>query len=208
MITFQNKTAGPVKINIDNKAIVINEYSEYNYESGAESLTFTVEDGDPKKTKLLGYLLLTIGGLIGFLMEITDSEFLDFRKALYLPVRIKITNISQNIFVIINEPRENDINFCSITSDADLDVKTIIDENTVYSQYKSYQKECFAVFFIPILLAAALCAFIFASKNIIACIVGAIIVAIVLYIWCSYHKKNKKTILEIIRQKEQSAANC
>ncbi len=129
MITFQNKTAGPVKINIDNKAIVINEYSEYNYESCAESLTFTVEDGDPKKPKLLGYLLLAIGGLIGFLMEITDSEFLDFRKALYLPVRANITNISKNIFVIINEPRENDINFCSITSDADLDVKTIIDEN-------------------------------------------------------------------------------
>lgn len=208
MITLQNKTAGPIKINIDNKAIVINEYSEYNYESCAESLTFTVEDGDPKKPKLLGYLLLAIGGLIGFLMEITDSEFLDFRKALYLPVRANITNISKNIFVIINEPRENDINFCSITSDADLDVKTIIDENAVYSQYKSYQKECFAVFFIPGLSAVALCAFIFASKNIIACIVGAIIVAIVLYIWCSHHKKNKKTILEIIRKKEQSTANC
>ena len=208
MITFQNKTAGSVKINIDNKAIVINEYSEYNYESRAQSLTFSVEKGDPKKTKLLGYLLLAIGGLIGFLMEITDSEFLDFRKALFLPVRAKITNISKNIFVIIDEPRENDINFCSITSDADLDVKTIIDENAVYSQYKSYQKECFAVFFIPILLAVALCAFIFASKNIIACIVVAIIVAIVLYIWCSYHSKNKKTIFEIIRQKEQSAANC
>ena len=68
------------------------------------------------KTHFFGYLLLVIIGFIGFILEMLDSKYLDFRKALSLPVKSKLNNIENDVLVMIEEPRKSNINFCIFVS--------------------------------------------------------------------------------------------
>ncbi len=82
MITFQNKMSYSMKINIDGKSIIIDEYGEYKYNNSAESVDFTVEEDIPHKTKPVAYLFLALVGFIMFIFEFYDNEYLNFRKYL------------------------------------------------------------------------------------------------------------------------------
>lgn len=198
MITFINKkdADAPVLVDINNEKIIISGYGEYKYDTDASLVEFIIQDGDTTKTKFAGYLLLVFLGLIGMLLDITDSNYLHFSKSLLLPVKAKLSNIDKNIIVEITDTKKDGY-FCNITANASLDTELVIDREEIDNQYKTYQKECFAVFFIPILLVVALCVFILISKEIIAYIVLVFIVAISFYAWFSNHKKNKEYIESI-----------
>lgn len=200
MITFINKKDAPVLVSINNEEIIISNYGEHKYSTNASSAEFIVKDGDKTKTKIVGYIFLIFLGLIGMLLDITDSVYLHFRNSLTLPVKANLSNIDKEIIVEIADTKQDGC-FCNITANAALDTELIIDSEEIDNQYKAYQKECFAVFFIPVLLVVALSVFILISKNVVAYIVLVFIIAISFYAWFSNHKKNKKYIENIKKSK-------
>lgn len=201
MITFKNRMPDPIKLTIDNDTVIINEYEEYQFDNKTDSVEFIVEDESVKKTHFFGYLLLVVVGLIGFILEMLDSKYLDFRKALSLPVKSRIYNIENDVLVMIEEPRKSNIGFCIINSNTSTKTNVIIDEEEIQKQYKFFQKECLAVFLIPILIVVMLLYIFISSKNIVAYIISAVLAIVVFYIWYRHHNKNIKTISNIIRNK-------
>lgn len=198
MITFQNKLSYSMKINVDGEPIIIDEYGEYKYNNLTESVDFTVEEDVPHKTNPLAYLFLALVGFIMFIFESYDSEYLNFRKSLSFPVKARITDINNNITVILNEPKNSNINCCNIVATENLEYEAIIDSESVLKQYKQYKKETFTVLFVPLLLVVAICAFIIASKQVVGYAVSAAIVAVTAAIWIRLHNKNKAVINDIL----------
>lgn len=198
MITFQNKMSYSMKIIIDGKPIIIDEYGEYKYNNLTESVDFTVEEDISHKTNPLAYLFLALVGFIMFIFEFYDSEYLNFRKYLSFPVKARITDINNDITVILNEPRSSNIKCCNIVATENLEYEAIIDKDSVSKQYKQYKKETFAVLFVPLLLVVAFCAFLIASKQVVGYAVGAAIIAIIAAIWIRFHNKNKAVINDIL----------
>ena len=198
MITFQNKLPYPMKINIDDEQIVIDEYGEYKYANSANIVDFTVHEDIPHKTNPLAYLFLALVGFIMFIFEFYDSEYLNFRKYLSFPVKAHITDINNDITVILNEPRNSNIKCCNIVANENLEYEAIIDKDSVLKQYKQYKKETFAVLFVPILLVVTICAFIIASKQALGYVIGAAIIAVIAAIWIRLHNKNKSVINDIL----------
>lgn len=198
MITFINKKDAPVLVCINNEEIIISNYEECKYDTNASSVEFIVKDGDKSKPKFVGYIFLVFLGLIGVLLDITDSSYLHFRNSLSLPVKVNLSNIckDKDIIVEITDTKQ-DGRFCIITANATLNTELIIDSEEIDNQYKAYQKECFAVFFIPVLLVAAVSIIILFAKNIIAYIAVVFIIAISFYAWFCNHKKNIKYIENI-----------
>ncbi len=199
MITFQNKLPYSMKINVEGEPIIIDEYGEYKYNNLTESVDFTVEEDIPHKTKLLGYLFLALLGFIMLIFEFDDSEYLNFRKYLTFPVKAHITDINNDITVILDEPRSSNIKCCNIIATENLEYEAIIDKDSVLKQYKQYKKETFAVLFVPLLLVAIICTFIIASKQVLGYAVGAAIIAIIAAIWKRLHNKNKSVINDILK---------
>lgn len=198
MITFQNKLSYPMKINIDDDEIVIDEYGEYKYANSANIVDFTVHEVVPNKINPLGYLFLAFVGFIMFILEFDDSEYLNFRKYLSFPVKAHITDINNDITVILNEPKNSNINCCNIVATENLEYEAIIDKDSVLKQYKQYKKETFAVLFVPLLLVVTICAFIIASKQALGYVIGAAIIAVIAAIWIRLHNKNKAVINDIL----------
>lgn len=198
MITFQNKLSYSMKINVDGEPIIIDEYGEYKYNNLTESVDFTVEEVVPNKIKPLGYLFLAFIGFISLVFDFYDSEYLNFRKYLSFPVKAHITVINNDITVILNEPKNSNIKCCNIVATENLEYEAIIDKDSVLKQYKQFQKESFAVLFVPLLLVVAFCAFIIASKQVVGYAVGAAIVAVTAAIWIRLHNKNKAVINDIL----------
>lgn len=198
MITFQNKLSYPMKINIDDEEIVIDEYGEYKYANSANIVDFTVEEDVPHKTTPLAYLFLALVGFIMFIFEFYDSEYLNFRKYLSFPVKAHITDINNDITVILNEPKNSNIKCCYIVATENLQYEAIIDKDSVLKQYKQYKKETFAILFVPLLLVVAICAFLIASKQVVGYAVGVVIIAITASIWMRFHNKNKAVINDIL----------
>ncbi len=198
MITFQNKLSYPMKINIDGEEIVIDEYGEYKYAISANIVDFTVHEVVPNKINPLGYLFLAFVGFIMFILEFDDSEYLNFRKYLSFPVKAHITDINNDITVILNEPKNSNIKCCNIVATENLEYEAIIDNESVLQQYKQYKKETFAVLFVPLLLVVIICAFIIASKQVVGYAVGVVIIAITASIWMRFHNKNKAVINDIL----------
>lgn len=198
MITFQNKLSYPMKINIDGEEIVIDEYGEYKYAISANIVDFTVHEVVPNKINPLGYLFLAFVGFIMFILEFDDSEYLNFRKYLSFPVKAHITDINNDITVILNEPKNLNIKCCNIVATENLEYEAIIDNESVLQQYKQYKKETFAVLFVPLLLVVIICAFIIASKQVVGYAVGVVIIAITASIWMRFHNKNKAVINDIL----------
>lgn len=198
MITFQNKLSYSMKINVDGEPIIIDEYGEYKYNNLTESADFTVEEDIPHKTNPLAYLFLALVGFIMFIFEFYDSEYLNFKKYLSFPVKAHITDINNDITVILDEPRNSNIKCCNIVATENLEYDVIIDKDSVLKQYKQFQKESFAVLFVPLLLVVAFCAFLFASKQVVGYAVGAAIIAIIAAIWMRFHNKNKSVINDIL----------
>lgn len=198
MITFQNKLSYPMKINIDDDEIVIDEYGEYKYANSANIVDFTVHEVVPNKINPLGYLFLAFVGFISLAFDFYDSEYLNFRKYLSFPVKAHITDINNDITVILNEPRNSNIKCCNIVATENLEYEAIIDNESVLKQYKQYKKETFAVLFVPLLLVVAFCAFLIASKQVVGYAVGAAIIAIIAAIWIRLHNKNKSVINDIL----------
>lgn len=195
MITFQNKLSYPMKINIDDEQIVIDEYK---YANSANIVDFTVHEVVPNKINPLGYLFLALVGFIMFIFEFYDSEYLNFRKYLSFPVKARITDINNDITVILNEPKNSNIKCCNIVASENLEYEAIIDKDSVLKQYKQYKKETFAVLFVPLLLVVIICAFIIASKQVVGYAVGVVIIAITASIWMRLHNKNKAVINDIL----------
>ncbi len=198
MITFQNKLPYPMKINIDDEQIVIDEYGEYKHANSANIVDFTVHEVVPNKTNPLAYLFLALVGFIMFIFEFYDSEYLNFRKYLSFPVKARITDINNDITVILNEPKNSNIKCCNIVATENLEYEAIIDNESVLQQYKQYKKETFAVLFVPLLLVVIICAFIIASKQVVGYAVGVVIIAITASIWMRFHNKNKAVINDIL----------
>lgn len=198
MITFQNKLSYPMKINIDDEQIVIDEYGEYKYANSANIVDFTVHEVVPNKINPLGYLFLAFVGFIMFILEFDDSEYLNFRKYLSFPVKARITDINSDITVALSEPRNSNINCCNIVATENLEYESVIDKESVLQQYKQYKKETFAVLFVPLLLVVIICAFIIASKQVVGYAVGVVIIAITASIWMRFHNKNKAVINDIL----------
>lgn len=198
MITFQNKLSYPMKINIDDEQIVIDEYGEYKHANSANIVDFTVHEVVPNKTNPLAYLFLALVGFIMFIFEFYDSEYLNFRKYLSFPVKARITDINNDITVILNEPKNSNIKCCNIVATENLEYEAIIDNEAVLQQYKQYKKETFAVLFVPLLLVVIICAFIIASKQVVGYAVGVVIIAITASIWMRFHNKNKAVINDIL----------
>lgn len=198
MITFQNKLSYSMKINVDGEPIIIDEYGEYKYNNLTESVDFTVEEVVPNKIKPLGYLFLAFIGFISLVFDFYDSEYLNFRKYLSFPVKAHITVINNDITVILNEPKNSNIKCCNIVATENLEYEAIIDKDSVLKQYKQFQKESFAVLFVPLLLVVAFCAFIIASKQVVGYAVGVVIIAITAAIWIRLHNKNKAVINDIL----------
>lgn len=198
MITFQNKLSYPIKINIDDDEIVIDEYGEYKYANSANIVDFTVHEVVPNKINPLGYLFLAFVGFIMFIFEFDDSEYLNFRKYLSFPVKAHITVINNDITVILNEPKNSNIKCCNIVATENLEYEPVIDNDSVLKQYKQYKKETFAVLFVPLLLVVIICAFIIASKQVVGYAVGAAIIAITASIWMRFHNENKSVINDIL----------
>ena len=121
MITFQNKLPYPMKINIDDEQIVIDEYGEYKHANSANIVDFTVHEVVPNKTNPLAYLFLALVGFIMFIFEFYDSEYLNFRKYLSFPVKARITDINNDITVILNEPKNSNIKCCNIVATENLE---------------------------------------------------------------------------------------
>ena len=193
MITFQNKLSYPMKINIDDEQIVI-----YKHANSANIVDFTVHEVVPNKTNPLAYLFLALVGFIMFIFEFYDSEYLNFRKYLSFPVKARITDINNDITVILNEPKNSNIKCCNIVATENLEYEAIIDNESVLQQYKQYKKETFAVLFVPLLLVVIICAFIIASKQVVGYAVGVVIIAITASIWMRFHNKNKAVINDIL----------
>lgn len=198
MITFQNKLSYPMKINIDDEQLVIDEYGEYKYANSANIVDFTVHEVVPNKINPLGYLFLAFVGFIMFILEFDDSEYLNFRKYLSFPVKAHITDINNDITVMLNEPKNSNIKCCNIVASENLEYEAIIDKDSVLKQYKQYKKETFAVLFVPLLLVVIICAFIIASKQVVGYAVGVVIIAITASIWMRLHNKNKAVINDIL----------
>lgn len=198
MITFQNKLSYPMKINIDDEQIVIDEYGEYKYANSANIVDFTVHEVVPNKINPLGYLFLALVGFIMLFLNFYDSEYLNFRKYLSFPVKARITDINNDITVILNEPKNSNIKCCNIVASENLEYEAIIDKDSVLKQYKQYKKETFAVLFVPLLLVVIICAFIIASKQVVGYAVGVVIIAITASIWMRLHNKNKAVINDIL----------
>lgn len=198
MITFQNKLPYPMKINIDDEQIVIDEYGEYKHANSANIVDFTVHEVVPNKTNPLAYLFLALVGFISLVFDFYDSEYLNFRKYLSFPVKAHITVINNDITVILNEPKNSNIKCCNIVATENLEYEAIIDKDSVLKQYKQFQKESFAVLFVPLLLVVAFCAFIIASKQVVGYAVGVVIIAITAAIWIRLHNKNKAVINDIL----------
>lgn len=198
MITFQNKLSYPMKINIDGEEIVIDEYGEYKYANSANIVDFTVHEVVPNKINPLGYLFLAFVGFISLVFDFYDSEYLNFRKYLSFPVKARITDINNDITVILNEPKNSNIKCCYIVATENLQYEAIIDKDSVLKQYKQYKKETFAVLFIPLLLVVTICAFIIASKQALGYAVGVVIIAVIAAIWIRLHNKNKSVINDIL----------
>lgn len=198
MITFQNKMSYSMKINIDGEPIIIDEYGEYKYNNLTESVDFTVEEDIQHKTNPFAYLFLALVGFIMFIFEFYDSEYLNFRKYLSFPVKARITDINNDITVILNEPRNSNIKCCNIVATENLEYEAIIDKDSVLKQYKQYKKETFAVLFVPLLLVVVICASLIASKQVVGYAVGAAIIAIIAAIWIRFHNKNKSVINDIL----------
>lgn len=198
MITFQNKLPYPMKINIDDEQIVIDEYGEYKYANSANIVDFTVLEVVPNKIKPLGYLFLVFVGFICLIFDFYDSEYLNFRKYLSFPVKAHITDINNDITVILNEPKNSNIKCCNIVATKNLEYEPIIDKDSVLKQYKQYKKETFAVLFVPLLLVVTICAFIIASKQALGYVIGAAIIAVIAAIWIRLHNKNKAVINDIL----------
>lgn len=198
MITFQNKLSYPMKINIDDEQIVIDEYGEYKYANSANIVDFTVHEVVPNKINPLGYLFLAFVGFISLVFDFYDSEYLNFRKYLSFPVKARITDINNDITVILNEPKNSNIKCCNIVATENLEYEAIIDNESVLKQYKQYKKETFAVLFVPLLLIVTICAFIIASKQALGYVIGAAIIAVTAAIWIKLHNKNKSVINDIL----------
>ena len=198
MITFQNKLPYPMKINIDDEQIVIDEYGEYKYANSANIVDFTVHEVVPNKIKPLGYLFLAFVGFISLVFDFYDSEYLNFRKYLSFPVKAHITDINNDITVILNEPKNSNIKCCNIVATENLEYEAIIDKDSVLRQYKQYKKETFAVLFVPLLLVVTICAFIIASNQAFGYVIGAAIIAVIAAIWIRLHNKNKSVIKDIL----------
>lgn len=198
MITFQNKLPYPMKINIDDEQIVIDEYGEYKHANSANIVDFTVHEVVPNKINPLGYLFLAFVGFISLVFDFYDSEYLNFRKYLSFPVKARITDINNDITVILNEPKNSNIKCCYIVATENLQYEAIIDKDSVLKQYKQYKKETFAVLFIPLLLVVTICAFIIASKQALGYAVGVVIIAVIAAIWIRLHNKNKSVINDIL----------
>ena len=198
MITFQNKLSYPMKINIDDEQIVIDEYGEYKYANSANIVDFTVHEVVPNKINPLGYLFLALVGFIMFIFEFYDSEYLNFRKYLSFPVKARITDINNDITVILNEPKNSNIKCCNIVASENLEYEAIIDKDSVLKQYKQYKKETFAVLFVPLLLVVTIFAFIIASKQALGYVIGVAIIAVIAAIWIRLHNKNKSVINDIL----------
>lgn len=198
MITFQNKLSYPMKINIDNEQIVIDEYGEYKHANSANIVDFTVLEVVPNKTNPLAYLFLAFVGFISLVFDFYDSEYLNFRKYLSFPVKAHITDINNDITVILNEPRNSNINCCNIVATENLECESVIDNESVLKQYKQYKKETFAVLFVPLLLVVAICVFLIASKQVLGYVIGAAIIAVISAIWIRLHNKNKSVINDIL----------
>lgn len=198
MITFQNKLSYPMKINIDDEQIVIDEYGEYKYANSANIVDFTVHEVVPNKSNPLGYLFLAFVGFISLVFDFYDSEYLNFRKYLSFPVKAHITDINNDITVILNEPKNSNIKCCNIVATENLEYESVIDNESVLQQYKQYKKETFAVLFVPLLLVVTICAFIIASKQALGYVIGAAIIAVIAAIWIRLHNKNKSVINDIL----------
>lgn len=198
MITFQNKLSYPMKINIDDEEIVIDEYGEYKYAISANIVDFTVHEVVPNKINPLGYLFLAFVGFISLVFDFYDSEYLNFRKYLSFPVKAHITDINNDITVILNEPKNSNIKCCNIVATENLEYEAIIDNESVLKQYKQYKKETFTVLFVPLLLVVTICAFIIASKQALGYVIGAAIIAVIAAIWIRFHNKNKSVINDIL----------
>lgn len=198
MITFQNKLSYPMKINIDAEEIVIDEYGEYKYAISANIVDFTVHEVVPNKINPLGYLFLAFVGFISLVFDFYDSEYLNFRKYLSFPVKAHITDINNDITVILNEPKNSNIKCCNIVATENLEYEAIIDNESVLKQYKQYKKETFTVLFVPLLLVVTICAFIIASKQALGYVIGAAIIAVIAAIWIRFHNKNKSVINDIL----------
>lgn len=198
MITFQNKLSYSMKINVDGEPIIIDEYGEYKYNNLTESVDFTVEEVVPNKIQPLGYLFLAFIGFISLVFDFYDSEYLNFRKYLSFPVKARITDINNDITVILNEPRNSNIKCCNIVATENLECEAIIDKDSVLKQYKQFQKESFAVLFVPLLLVVAICAFLIASKQALGYVIDAAIIAVIAAIWIRLHNKNKSVINDIL----------
>ena len=196
MITFINKKSTPVLVDINNEKIIISNNGEYKYNTNASTIEFIVQDGDKTKNGFWGYIFLVFLGLIGMLLDFADSLYLHFRNSLVLPVKVNLSSIDRDVIVEIADTNQN-LYFCNVNANAVLNTELVINNDEIDNQYKAYQKECFAVFFIPILLAIALCVFIIISKNAVAYIALVITIAIFFYAWFSNHKRNKKYIESI-----------
>lgn len=198
MITFQNKLSYPMKINIDDEQIVIDEYGEYKYANSANIVDFTVHEVVPNKTNPLAYLFLAFVGFISLVFDFYDSEYLNFRKYLSFSVKARITDINSDITVTLSEPKNSNIKCCNIVATENLEYEAIIDKDSVLKQYKQYKKETFAVLFVPLLLVVTICAFIIASKQALGYVFGAAIIAVTAAIWIRLHNKNKAVINDIL----------
>lgn len=198
MITFQNKLSYPMKINIDDEQIVIDEYGEYKYANSANIVDFTVHEVVPNKTSPFAYLFLAFVGFISLVFDFYDSEYLNFRKYLSFPVKARITDINSDITVALSEPKNSNIKCCNILATENLEYEAIIDKVSVLKQYKQYKKETFAVLFVPLLLVVTISAFIIASKQALGYVIGAAIIAVIAAIWIRLHNKNKAVINDIL----------
>ncbi len=193
MTVIKNNKCVPASVKIGNQEILIDAYSEYEFNADTASVEMIVSEGDNSRPNLIGYILLAVFGLIGILLDFADSYSFRFNKVLSLPVKVILSDADKDATVEIVDSILDGY-FCDINSNTDVVTELIIDDIEIDRQYKAHQKECFALLFVPFLLLILLSVFILLSKNVIAYLILAVIIAIAYWAWYSNHRINRRFI--------------
>ncbi len=196
MINFINKTDDDIAIKLNNEKIVIGAQNNYNYSNSENNISFTVfsEDGNDKSfgAKLVYVLFMCFVSLILLIFE--ESMYSEIDKYINLPLKVNLPNIDNNDVIIEISNSKKKFFYADIFANTEYKTELIYDKDLIKKQIREYKKDIILMFIIPILMIAAILVFIILSKNTVAMIAGAIIIAIVYTAWYTNHKKNKRII--------------
>lgn len=200
MITFNNNKNEPVNILVGDKVITVKENSSEKFEHNGTQLTFTVCEKEQKASigaRFLGVLALIFISFIMMIFEFDEILFSKIEKAITLPVKVKLTDIKGNATVVIDNSIMN-FHFSAITANCCCEYNIVCDERLIKKQVKQFHKECFWTLFIPLTMLLVFAIFAVLTKNITAIGIAVILLGIMFYIWYYHHKKNQKTINNLL----------